>query len=77
VTGGADEEEECPLCLPQPKDMVIATTDSCLAIWNEHEPPEGGALIISIAHRETVFTLTDREWRDTRILLGTVRGSHR
>jgi diadenosine tetraphosphate (Ap4A) HIT family hydrolase len=75
VNGGEDvtREEGCPLCVPQPQEMVIAATDSCLAVWNEHEPPEGGALIIPMAHRETVFSLTEREWLDTRILLDTVR----
>jgi hypothetical protein len=68
-------EEGCPLCVHQPPEVVIATTDSCLAVWNEHEPPEGGAaLIIPMAHRDTVFSLTDREWLDTRILLEAVRG---
>jgi histidine triad (HIT) family protein len=63
---------DCPFCLPQVKARIVLSDDHCYSMWTE-ESPEGSAMVLPLAHRPTVFDLTDDEWASTRRVLEQMR----
>jgi diadenosine tetraphosphate (Ap4A) HIT family hydrolase len=71
VTGPATSPRPCPFCSIDP-DEVIDRNGPCLAVWT-HESPDGSAMIVPAAHRETPWDLTPPEWTATHALLASLR----
>lgn len=63
-------EATCPFCLPDQGDVIVAD-EHCYAVWTG-EAPEGSAMVLPFAHRETPFEMTEAEWLSTRSLLNDV-----
>ncbi|ULL19365.1 HIT domain-containing protein [Paenibacillus sp. H1-7] len=61
--------EPCPFCEPLKSDEIVLESEYCVLITNKDKVLVGSCMIIPRAHRETVFDLTDEEFRDTRGLL--------
>ena len=62
----------CPLCAPfEDNQKIIFETETCYCIQkgSEQEVLKGSGLIVPKIHRQTVFDLTDQEWKDTKYLL--------
>ncbi|XKF67530.1 HIT domain-containing protein [Virgibacillus necropolis] len=68
-----NSEQECPLCGPfyDEEQEVIFENDSCYYIQKptEQNVLEGSGLIIPKNHTQTVFDLSEQEWKDTQELM--------
>jgi len=61
---------QCPFCSPAlDAAQVVLRNTHCLFLLNTGEVLVGSGLIIPKQHRETVFDLTEEEWRATFDLL--------
>jgi diadenosine tetraphosphate (Ap4A) HIT family hydrolase len=65
----------CPFCeLAQGKSQrIVLQNEHCLFLQEPQEVLIGSGVIIPIAHRETVFDLTEDEWVATFSLLAQVK----
>lgn len=62
----------CPFCAPFDDDQkVIFETETCSYIQKVSEQTvlEGSGLIIPKSHTQTVFDLSEQEWKDTNHLM--------
>jgi diadenosine tetraphosphate (Ap4A) HIT family hydrolase len=66
----------CPFCrlVQNEGPQVVLQNEHCLFLQEPQEVLIGSGVIIPIAHRETVFDLTEDEWVATFLLLGQVKG---
>lgn len=65
-------KSNCPLCAPfNVEQKIIFETKTCYYVQKEAEQTilNGSGLIIPKNHTQTVFDLTEQEWKDTRDLL--------
>lgn len=64
----------CPFCPENVKeDERLLTNETCLFLQCQDPILTGWGMIIPKAHRETVFDLTEEEWRDSYTLLQEVK----
>ena len=65
----------CPFCqlAHSEKQQAVLQNEHCLFLQEPQEVLIGSGVIIPIAHRETVFDLTEEEWVATFSLLARVR----
>ncbi|MBM7551997.1 HIT family protein [Thalassobacillus pellis] len=65
--------KECIFCniVEDGDQTIVVQNETCYYIKKKSEQKilEGSGLIIPKTHRENVFELTEKEWRDTRELL--------
>jgi histidine triad (HIT) family protein len=71
---------QCELCLPElnPDQHILFENDYCRFLQLDEArrpeiPLEGAGLIVPIAHRESAFELTKKEWLSTYELLQQVK----
>jgi len=63
----------CPFCHEDIKREIILESDLCAFIPTPSEVLEGSGMIITKAHRETVFDMTKEEMNDLYDLLHKVK----
>lgn len=64
--------EDCVLCYPSDKNVILGNEQSLFLMQVKPEI-EGAGLIVPRSHKETVFDLTEDEWRFTYRLLIEVK----
>ncbi|MBN4064402.1 HIT domain-containing protein [Dehalococcoides mccartyi] len=63
----------CPFCQIPEDDELLIEGEICY-FRNTNDPVlVGSGMILPRAHRETVFDLTDEEWKETQFLLKRVK----
>ena len=60
---------DCPFCRERPADEVLINGDLCFFMDNRDPVLVGSGMILSRAHRVTVFDLTPEEWVETQEML--------
>lgn len=63
----------CSFCIGAGRKDVLIEGDLCYFMDTGDPVLVGGGMILPLAHRETVFDLTDEEWLETRSLLHQAR----
>ncbi len=63
----------CSFCTDVPAEDVLIEGDLCYFMDTGDPVLVGGGMILPRAHRESVFDLTDEEWRETQTLLHQAR----
>lgn len=63
--------DACPFCDLR-DEQVVERLGPCVAIWTG-EQPDGSAMVLPVAHRPTLWELSDQEWTATRKLLVVMR----
>jgi diadenosine tetraphosphate (Ap4A) HIT family hydrolase len=61
----------CAFCEPAAEE-ILPRSELCYAIWTK-DGPDGSAMVLPRAHRQTPFELTPDEWRATHELLAELR----
>jgi diadenosine tetraphosphate (Ap4A) HIT family hydrolase len=65
---------DCLFCVTEVHAAALLADEFCFAVWTEDTGiPVGSAMVLPKAHRETVFDLTEAEWRSTMELLRKLR----
>ncbi len=65
---------KCPFCPPNlDREEVMLANPTCIFLQRIEVVLVGSGMIIPIAHRETLFDLTEEEWRDSYALLQEVK----
>ncbi|GAA1379625.1 HIT family protein [Catellatospora chokoriensis] len=61
---------ECPFCLPAVEPQIVLSDQWCYSAFTQDTgTPVGSAMVLPLAHRPTVFDLTEQEWASTASLL--------
>ncbi|TMV44630.1 HIT family protein [Paenibacillus mesophilus] len=61
--------EHCPFCWDAVRYEATAHNEHCALIRNPDKVLNGSYMIVTKAHRATVFDMTEEEWADTYRLL--------
>src|SRR5690625_3648685 len=69
------KKTSCELCYPEIRNdqKVVMENEHCLFLQLEDQEIEGAGLIVPRSHQETVFDLTEEQWRATYELLQRVK----
>lgn len=65
--------EPCPFCWPLVKREAVLESEHNVLIRSFDEILQGSYMIVTKAHRETVFDLTEAEFADTQRLLADAK----
>lgn len=72
-----EKQQNCPFCnvADDGDQRIVLETKTCYYIQKKSEQHvlEGSGLIIPKHHRQTVFDLTEEEWKETRDLLNQAK----
>ena len=67
-------DNDCPFCPPLAEDeRIVLENEHCLFLQRPQPVLAGSGIIVPRQHRETLFDLTDEEWRATGELLQRVK----